>query len=105
MKVLVVEDDTGTREIVTRALARAGHEVVAAATGCRALELVGSARPDLVVLDVGLPGFDGFEVCRRVRLDSQVPIVMLTSRRAEEDVMHAFKLGADDFVTKPFSAR
>jgi DNA-binding response OmpR family regulator len=105
MKILVVEDDTGTREIATRALERAGHDVIAAATGWRALEFVGSARPDLVVLDVGLPGLDGFEICRWIRLTSQVPIIMLTARDEEDDVMRAFKLGADDYVTKPFSVR
>src|SRR4051812_8864901 len=105
MKVLVVEDDTVTREIVTRALEHVGQDVIAAATGGRAMELVGSAAPDLVVLDLGLPGLDGFEVCHRIRLDSQVPIVVLTARDEEEDVMRAFSLGADDYVTKPFSAR
>jgi DNA-binding response OmpR family regulator len=105
VKILVVEDDTGTREIVARALKRAGYEVIEASTGCRALELVASARPGLVVLDVGLPDVDGFEVCRQLRLRNQVPIVMLTARDEEDDVMRAFKLGADDYVTKPFSAR
>ena len=105
MKILVVEDDAGTREIVARALQRAGHDVVAAATGRRALELVASTGPNLVVLDVGLPDMDGSEVCRRIRLDSQVPIIMLTARDAEDDVMRGFRLGVDDYVSKPFSAR
>ena len=105
MKILVVEDDAGTREVVARALQRAGHDVVAVATGARALALVGSAAPDLVVLDLGLPDMDGFEVCRRIRRDSQAPIVALTARRAEDDVMRAFGLGVDEYVTKPFSAR
>jgi DNA-binding response OmpR family regulator len=105
MKVLVVEDDLPTRGIVIRALECAGHDVVTAATGVRALELVGSAAPDLVVLDLGLPDLDGFEVCRRIRRDSQVPIVVLTARDEEEDIMRAFSLGADDCLTKPFSAR
>ena len=105
MKILVVEDDHSTREILTHALKRAGHGVVTAADGMGALDLVGSANPDLILLDVGLPDIDGFEVCRRIRLDRQVPIIMLTARDEEDDVMRAFKLGADDYVTKPFSAR
>ena len=105
MKILVVEDDAATQQIVARTLRGAGHEVVAAASGERALELVGPATPDLVVLDVGLPDVDGFEVCRRIRLDGQVPIVMLTARAAEDNVMQGFRLGADDYVTKPVSAR
>jgi DNA-binding response OmpR family regulator len=105
MKILVVEDDPGTREIVTRALRCAGYETIDAVDGTRALDVVSSARPDLVVLDLGLPDVDGLEVCRRIRLDSQVPMVMLTARREEDEVMRAFKLGADDYVTKPFSAR
>ena len=105
MKILVVEDDAGTRAVVTRALKCAGYETIDVGAGTRALELVASAGPDLVVLDLGLPDMDGFEVCRRVRLDSQVPIVILTARDEEDDVMRAYKLGADDYVTKPFSAR
>jgi DNA-binding response OmpR family regulator len=90
---------------VSRAFLRAGYEVVTALDGEQALELAASAQPDLIVLDVQLPGIDGFEICRRVRLDSQVPIVMLTARDEEEDVMRGFRLGVDDYVTKPFSAR
>jgi DNA-binding response OmpR family regulator len=105
VKILVVEDDVTTREIVTRALKCANHTVITATDGERALESLASAQPDLVVLDVGLPGIDGFEVCRRIRLEGQVPIVMLTACDDEDDVIRAFKLGADDYVTKPFSAR
>jgi len=105
MKILVVDADSDTQEVVSRAFLRASYEVVSASDGESALELVSSARPDLVVLDVELPGIDGFEVCRRIRLDSQVPLIILTERDAEEDVMRGFRLGADDYVTKPFSAR
>jgi two-component system alkaline phosphatase synthesis response regulator PhoP len=91
--------------MVSRALLRAGYEVVTALDGETALELVASAQPDLIVLDVELPGIDGFEVCRRVRLDSQLPIIVLTARDDEADVMRGFRLGVDDYVTKPFSVR
>ena len=84
---------------------RSGYEVITAPDGEKALELLASARPDLIVLDVVLPGIDGFEVCRRIRLDSQVPIVMLTARDEEDDVMRGFKLGVNDYMTKPFSVR
>jgi DNA-binding response OmpR family regulator len=105
MKILLVDDEPDVLELVSRTLARAGYEILTAPDGERALELVTASRPDLVVLDVLLPGIDGFEVCRRIRLDSQVPIVMLTARDEEEDVMRGFRLGVDDYVTKPFSAR
>jgi two-component system OmpR family response regulator len=104
-KILVVEDDPGTRAIVARVLKGAGHRVVTAVGGTGALELVTSARPDLVVVDVGLPDIDGFEVCRRIRLDSRVPIVMLAAHDDEDDVLRGFRLGADDYVTEPFSPR
>ncbi len=105
LKVLLVDDEPDVLELVSRAFLRAGYEVVTALDGEQALELAASAQPDLIVLDVQLPGIDGFEICRRVRLDSQVPIVMLTARDEEEDVMRGFRLGVDDYVTKPFSAR
>ena len=76
-----------------------------ASCGAEALEKISQNAPDLVLLDVMMPGIDGFEVCRRIRLDSQVPIVMLTARDEEEDVMRGFRLGVDDYVSKPFSAR
>ena len=105
MKILLVDDDLDMLELVSRAFLRSGYEVITAPDGERALELLASARPDLIVLDVLLPGIDGFEVCRRIRLDSQVPIVMLTARDEEDDVMRGFRLGVDDYVTKPFSVR
>jgi DNA-binding response OmpR family regulator len=105
MKILLVDHDQELVEPVSRALLRAGYEVVSALDGERALDLVASARPDLIVLDVELPGIDGFEVCRRVRLDSQVPIIVLTPRDDEDDVMRGFRLGVDDYVIKPYSAR
>src|SRR5687767_11719125 len=105
MKILLVDDEPDLLELVSRAFLRSGYEVLTAPDGERALELLASARPDLIVLDVLLPGIDGFEVCRRIRLDSQVPIVMLTARDEEDDVMRGFRLGVDDYVTKPFSVR
>ena len=104
-KILLVDDEPDAVEFVSRAFLRSGYKVITASDGERALELVASARPDLIVLDVGLPDIDGFEVCRRIRLDSQVPIIMLTARDEEDDVMRGFRLGVDDYVTKPFSAR
>jgi len=105
MKILLIDHDQELLEPVSRAFLRSGYEVVSALDGERALDLLGSARPDLLVLEVDLPGIDGFEVCRRVRLDSQVPIILYTVRDDEEDVMRGFRLGVDDYVTKPYSAR
>src|SRR4051812_824246 len=105
MLILVVEDDSGTRAILTRALAQAGYDVAEAADRACAFALFASASPDLVVLDVGLPDVDGFEVCRRIRRESRVPVVMLTARGAEEDVLRGYGLGVDDYVTKPVRPR
>jgi two-component system, OmpR family, response regulator ResD len=103
MKILIVEDDSGTREIVRRALEGAGYESIAVQDGEEALALIDAERPGLVILDVGLPGIDGFEVCRRIRLNSRVPIMMLTSASEEADLRRAFELGTDDYLTKPFT--
>jgi DNA-binding response OmpR family regulator len=105
VKILLVDDEQDALELVSRTFQRAGYDVLTTPSGEHALKLMASAQPDLVVLDARLPDIDGFEVCRRIRLDSQVPIVMLTARDEEEDVMHGFRLGVDDYVTKPFSAR
>jgi DNA-binding response OmpR family regulator len=105
MKVLAVDDDPELLPLVAYALRQAGYQVVEAATGTDALASVESERPDLVVLDVNLPDIDGFEVCRRIRATSDVPVLMLTVRGEEEDVVHGLDLGADDYLTKPFSPR
>jgi DNA-binding response OmpR family regulator len=105
MKILLVDAQPDTLELVSRAFVRSGYDVVTALDGETALELASSARPDLLVLDVELPGIDGFEVCRRIRLDSQVPIIILTARDEEDDIMRGFRLGVDDYVSKPCSAR
>lgn len=105
MKILVVDDDPGLREIVTLALTRADFAVVTAANGAMALTHAAREAPDLIVLDVGLPELDGFEVCRRLRSTSDVPILFLTARDEEVDRIVGLELGADDYVTKPFSPR
>ena len=103
--ILIVEDDPNTVELVRLYLGRDGHKVLASADGNDGLRLARDAHPDLVVLDVMLPGLNGMEVCRMLREESEVPIVMLTARVDEEDRLTALDLGADDYVTKPFSPR
>ena len=105
MKVLVVDDDLTVRDVVRRYLELSGHEVVLAGTGEEALAWVAEHKPDLVVLDLMLPGIDGLEVCRRLRRSSVVPVVMLTALGEEENRIAGLQLGADDYVTKPFSPR
>ncbi|HEU5474918.1 MAG TPA: response regulator transcription factor [Actinophytocola sp.] len=101
--VLVVEDDTEIRELLRRYLERAGFAVVSTASGAQALDLLGRHVAALVVLDLGLPDVDGLEVLRAARSDGQVPVVVLTARGAVEDRIRGLELGADDYVTKPFS--
>jgi DNA-binding response OmpR family regulator len=103
--VLVVDDDPTVREVVVSYLRAGGHRVREAGDGERALGAVAEARPDLVVLDLMLPGIDGLEVCRRLRRQGSVPIVMLTALGGEADRVVGLELGADDYVTKPFSPR
>lgn len=104
-RVLVVEDDPTVSEVVTRYLEREGLEVIATADGAEALRIAEHRMPDLVVLDLMLPGIDGHEVFRRLRLKSEVPVVMLTAKIEEEDRVRGLEVGADDYVTKPFSPR
>ncbi|ALG06454.1 response regulator transcription factor [Kibdelosporangium phytohabitans] len=103
--VLVVDDDETVRDVVRRYLELAGHEVTLAGDGEHALDLVARSEPDLIVLDLMLPGIDGLEVCRRIRQRSAVPVVMLTALGEEENRIAGLRLGADDYVTKPFSPR
>jgi DNA-binding response OmpR family regulator len=103
--VLVVDDEPTIREIVVRYLKRDGFRTLEAADGNRAYELFETEMPDLVVLDLMLPGVDGLELCRRLRTRSQVPVIMLTARGEEADRIVGLELGADDYVTKPFSPR
>ena len=101
-RVLLVEDDASIREVTTLGLERAGFRVTTAADGREGLERFRAAPPDLVVLDVMLPGLDGLEVCREIRRESRVPIVMLSAKADTVDVVVGLELGADDYVTKPF---
>lgn len=104
-RVLVVDDDPTVTEVVAGYLHRAGFAVESAADGTSALHRARSHPPDLVVLDLMLPGTDGLQVCRQLREAGSVPVVMLTARGAEEDRITGLELGADDYVTKPFSPR
>jgi DNA-binding response OmpR family regulator len=103
--VLVVDDEPIVREVVVRYLAREGHRTLEAADGRSAREAIESADPDLVVLDLMLPGIDGLELCRWIRSNSELPVIMLTARGEEADRIVGLELGADDYVTKPFSPR
>jgi len=103
--VLVADDDRHIREIVRFALEKAGHKVMEAADGAAALEQVRNRPVDLVVLDIIMPEDDGLEVCRKLRQERRVPILFLSSRDEEVDRVLGLELGADDYVTKPFSPR
>jgi len=104
-KVLVVEDEPVLLETLEYNLARQGYEVCTAADGPTALEVAREEQPDLIVLDIMLPGMDGFEVCRTLRPEMSVPILMLTARDEEIDKVVGLEVGADDYMTKPFSMR
>jgi two-component system, OmpR family, response regulator ResD len=103
--VLVVDDEPIVREVVVRYLQRDGYRTLEAADGEHARALVERERPDLVVLDLMLPGMDGLALCRWIRARSDVPVIMLTARGEEADRIVGLELGADDYVTKPFSPR
>ena len=105
MKILVVDDDADLRGLIGYALRQAGYLVVEAADGPSGVELFAREEPDLVVLDVNLPKLGGFEVCRRIRQRSAAPVMMLTVRSSEEDQVQGLDLGADDYLTKPFSPK
>ena len=106
--ILIVDDEEDIRELVALNLGREGFKVVGSETGEQALKLARSQPPDLIVLDLMLPGMDGLEVCRKIRNDpqtSQIPIVMLTAKGEEADIVTGLELGADDYMTKPFSGK
>jgi len=103
--VLLVDDDAKIRDLIRLYVERDGHRVLFAADGEAALETASRVRPDLILLDVMLPGLDGFEVCRRIRDGSDVPIVLITARSGEGDKVIGLDMGADDYVVKPFSPR
>ncbi len=104
-RILVVDDEASIREVLTQYLELEGFTVLQAADGVEALRSAEAQPPDLIVLDLMLPGMDGLEVCRRLRATSAVPILMLTARSDETDKLAGFAVGADDYVTKPFSPR
>ena len=105
MRLLLVDDDRDLVEVLTYVLQREGFSVVAAFDGEGAWRQFQIEQPSLVILDINMPGIDGLEVCRRIREASTVPVVMLTARADEVDIIRALGLGADDYVTKPFSPR
>ena len=104
-KILVVDDDPKTVSLVKLYLESDGHKVLCAYDGVEALRLAREERPHLVVLDLMLPGLDGLQVCRTLRTESDVPVIMLTAKTTETDKLTGLELGADDYVTKPFSPR
>jgi len=104
-RVLVVDDDVKTVELVRLYLNRDGYRVVTAYDGIEALRLARESHPDLIVLDLMLPGLDGLQVCQALRDESDVPIIMLTAKTTDQDKLEGLDLGADDYVTKPFSPR
>jgi len=105
MKVLVADDDADLRELIAFTLGQAGFLVVKAADGTAAVRRFEEESADLVVLDINMPGLSGFQVCEAIRARSRVPVMMLTVRGEEEDLVRALGLGADDYLTKPFSPR
>ena len=104
-RVLIVEDDEEIADVLRRSLRNEGYEVRTSPDGVEALEVADAFVPDIVVLDLGLPGMDGVEVCRRLRADSDVPILMLTARAETEDRVGGLDSGADDYLVKPFERK
>jgi two-component system alkaline phosphatase synthesis response regulator PhoP len=104
-KVMVVDDDAKTVELVKLYLDRDGYQVLTAYNGLEALRLARESCPDLIVLDLMLPDIDGLEICRTLRRESDVPIIMVTARTTDHDKLAGLDLGADDYVTKPFSPK
>jgi DNA-binding response OmpR family regulator len=105
MKALVVDDDRVLADVLAFTLRREGFQVIEAHDGITALQYWAEEQPDLIVLDVNLPKLDGFAVCRRIRDEADTPIVLLTVRGDEDDIVRGLQLGADDYITKPFSPR
>ena len=103
--ILIIEDDTDTIKLVSLYLERDGHKVLSATNGIEGLRLAREAHPELVVLDLMLPGMNGMEICRILRDESDISILMMTARVEEEDRLAGLDMGADDYVTKPFSPR
>jgi DNA-binding response OmpR family regulator len=105
MKILIVDDDRVLADILAYTFRRDDFQVVLAYDGLSALTLFAQEQPELVILDVNLPGLDGFTVCHQLRQESDTPIIMLTVRGEDDDIVHGLELGADDYVPKPFSPR
>ncbi|MCL2355744.1 MAG: response regulator transcription factor [Defluviitaleaceae bacterium] len=104
-KILVVDDEKTIVDILAYNLRKEGYDVIEAHDGKNGLELAVSENPDLVILDIMMPGLDGYEVCGRLRKISQVPVIMLTAKAEESDKVLSFEIGADDYITKPFGVR
>ena len=104
-KILIIEDDQDTSSLVKAYLQKDGFKVLSSADGFEGLRVSKSAQPDLIVLDLMLPGLDGIEICRTIRQDSSVPIIILTARSDEDTRLKGLELGADDYIVKPFSPR
>ncbi len=105
MKILIADDDSDLLGLIGFTLTQAGYLVVKAIDGPSAIRAFEAEQPDIIVLDINMPGASGFQVCEAVRQKSRVPIMMLTARGEEEDLVRALELGADDYLTKPFSPR
>ena len=105
LTALVIEDDKSVSQLIRLYLAQAGYRVLSAEDGLSGLKLALEESPDIVLLDLNLPGMDGIEVCKNVRKESEVPIIMVTARVEEDDRLSGLDLGADDYVSKPFSPR
>lgn len=104
-RIIVAEDDPKQGELLRRYLGREGHDVIVATDGRQAIDEVRRRRPDLLVLDLMMPRVDGFDVCRVLRYESDVPIIMVTAKSTEDDLLLGLDLGADDYITKPYSPR
>jgi DNA-binding response OmpR family regulator len=105
MKALIVDDDLALADVVSFTMRRAGYEVITANDGLSALTMWEAEAPDLIILDLNLPKLDGLSVCRRIRTSSNTPIIILSVRGEEDDVVEGLNLGADDYIVKPFSPR
>lgn len=103
MKLLIIEDDQVLNRLLTEHLQNVGYDVLSANGGVEGLELMQNNGPDLVLLDIMMPGMDGWQTCQRLREVSDVPVLILTAKGAEEDVIKGFQLGADDYIKKPFN--
>src|SRR5699024_9782984 len=100
--IMMVEDEEGIRELTKKYLTRKGYEVITASDGQKAMNLLDSFHPDLILLDIEMPGLDGFSVCQAIRRQLTIPIIFLTVRRDLMDKVRCFELGGDDYITKPF---